>query len=103
MNPPMPLNNPSLRCCGRGIFLGVIIGLWALSALADNTEPPLSEKIRLCAALAEDNARLACYDQTAAGLAAQAKSVATARAGHEPINEENALFKLSCAYFAKDC
>jgi len=64
----------------------------------------LNQQIAICALQADSGVRLACYDALAAQLAAANQSPATANsAGTDPINEENALFKLSCAYFSKDC
>jgi len=100
-----PSPQPLSRKRARGI---VRVGLFSLlsftvpAAVAD--EAQLSQQIAACSLQTDASERLACYDQLAANLNAVALSDKPAsRAGSEPINEDNALFKLSCAYFAKDC
>jgi len=94
---------PSPRKRARG-FIGVVLfSLLSVTAYATD-KASLSQQIATCSLQTDNSERLACYDQLATGLNTVALSDKTINsAGSEPINEDNALFKLSCAYFAKDC
>jgi len=85
----------------RGIVCAGLFILLALTTYAAADNPSLAEQITACALQAEERPSLACYDALAANLNLVEKPASSAKG--EPINEENALFKLSCAYFAKDC
>jgi len=90
----------------RGIVAVAALLLPALGAQSGAPElANLNQQIAICALQSDTSVRLACYDALAAQLAAAStQSAAPANsAGTDPINEENALFKLSCAYFSKDC
>jgi len=91
-------------------WAGGIVAAFLLPALgvqAGSLEPAsVNQQIAVCAGQSDTGVRLACYDRLAAQLATSEEPTAAAPAGSagtQPINEENALFKLSCAYFAKDC
>jgi len=99
-----PSPEPLSRKRARGFISVVLFSLFALTTYAATDEASLSQQIAACFLQADESQRLACYDQLAARLNTVALSdKPTGTAGSEPINENNALFKLSCAYFAKDC
>jgi len=99
-----PSLGPLSRKQARGIIRAGLFSLIALTTYAAADGTSLSLQITACSLQLDTTERLACYDQLAANLNAVALSdKLTGTAGSEPINENNALFKLSCAYFAKDC
>ncbi|WP_153015397.1 hypothetical protein [Ventosimonas gracilis] len=96
--------NSSLPLMGEGARGIVRAGLFTLLALTTHAvadEALLSQQLAACSLQENEKQRLACYDLLALNLKTAEKPVGSA--GSEPINEDNALFKLSCAYFAKDC
>jgi|GEM_PF-1679679 len=101
---PSPAFGTLSRKRARGIVRAGLFSLIALTTYAVADEVQLSQQIAACSLQTDAAKRLACYDQLAANLNAVALSDKPSNsAGSEPINEDNALFKLSCAYFAKDC
>jgi len=95
-----PSLQPLSHKWARG-FIGVVLfSLFALTAHATD-EQSLPQQLAACSLQTDATERLACYDALALNLKMAEKPIGSA--GSEPINEDNALFKLSCAYFAKDC
>jgi len=98
------VKHPLSRKRARGIVCAVLFSLFTFTAYAVADEAQLSQQLAACSLQADSTKRLDCYDQLAATLNAVALSDKPSNSvGSEPINEDNALFKLSCAYFAKDC